>query len=166
MIVRSQAMVHRKPTRGAAFAIFAAGIALCSFAGASLAASCEATLATDDTIRFIPAHVDVPATCVEFTVKLTHTGRLPKAAMAHNWVLVKKPDLVLVARDGAAAGPEADYVPPGDKRVIAHSGIIGRGETTSVTFPVKDLKAGVEYVFFCSFTGHSPVMQGTLSLVP
>lgn len=165
-MLRSQPARHRWAIRRSAFAVCVAGIVLSGVTGASLAATCEATLATDDTIRFIPAHIDVPASCVEFTVKLTHSGRLPKAAMAHNWVLVKKPDLVLVARDGAAAGAESDYVMPGDKRVIAHSGIIGRGETTSVTFPVRALNAGVEYVFFCSFTGHSPVMQGTLSLKP
>lgn len=165
-MLRSQPARHRWAIRRSAFAVCVAGIVLSGVTGASLAATCEATLATDDTIRFIPAHIDVPASCVEFSVKLTHTGRLPKAAMAHNWVLVKKPDLVLVARDGAAAGADADYVMPGDKRVIAHSGIIGRGETTSVTFPVKELKAGVEYVFFCSFTGHSPVMQGTLAVKP
>ena len=165
-MLRSQPARHRWAIRRSAFAVCVAGIVLSGVTGASLAATCEATLATDDTIRFIPAHIDVPASCVEFTVKLTHTGRLPKAAMAHNWVLVKKPDLVLVARDGAAAGADADYVMPGDKRVIAHSGIIGRGETTSLTFPVKELKAGVEYVFFCSFTGHSPVMQGTLAVKP
>ncbi len=147
-------------------AVFAAGIALAAAAQASQAQTCEATLATDDTIRFIPAHIDVPASCTEFTVKLTHTGRLPKAAMAHNWVLIRKADLVQVARDGAFAGPDSDYVMPGDKRVIAYTSITGRGESTSVTFPVKALAAGVEYLFFCSFTGHSPVMQGTLTLKP
>lgn len=165
-MLRSQPARHRWAVRRSAFAVCVAGIVLSGVTGGSLAATCEATLATDDTIRFIPAHIDVPASCVEFTVKLTHTGRLPKAAMAHNWVLVKKPDLVLVARDGAAAGADAGYVMPGDKRVIAHSGMIGRGETTSVTFPVKELKADVEYAFFCSFTGHSPVMQGTLAVKP
>lgn len=153
--------LHRQSGRAA----LVAGLLLCGLAGASHAAQCDATLATDDTIRFMPAHIDVPSTCTEFTVHLTHTGRLPKAAMAHNWVLVKKPDLALVARDGAAAGPDSGYVMPGDARVIAHSTIIGRGETTSVTFPVSKLSTGVEYMFFCSFTGHSPVMQGTLSLI-
>jgi len=156
-------MRHRSVIRSA---VLTAGVALAGIAGAACAQTCEATLATDDTIRFNPAHIDVPASCTEFTVKLTHTGRLPKAAMAHNWVLIRKSDLVQVARDGALAGPGADYVMPGDKRVIAHSPIIGRGEATSVTFPVKALAAGVEYLFFCSFTGHSPVMQGTLTLKP
>ena len=146
--------------------MFAVGIALAGFAQASRAQTCEATLATDDTIRFIPAHIDVPARCTDFTVKLAHTGRLPKAAMAHNWVLIRKADLTQVARDGALAGAASDYVMPGDKRVIAHTAIIGRGESTSVTFPVKALSAGVDYLFFCSFTGHSPVMQGTLKLTP
>lgn len=163
MIVRSQSMRRRSVVR---FAALGAAILLAGFAGASRAQNCEATLATDDTIRFHPAHIDVPASCSDFTVNLTHTGRLPKAAMAHNWVLIRKADLVAVARDGALAGPDSDYVMPGDKRVIAHTGITGRGESATVTFPVKALTAGVEYLFFCSFTGHSPVMQGTLTLKP
>ena len=156
-------MRHQSVVRSA---VLATAIVLAGVASASRAQSCEATLATDDTIRFHPAHIDVPASCTDFTVKLTHTGRLPKAAMAHNWGLIRKADLVQVARDGALAGPDSDYVMPGDKRVIAHTGMTGRGESTSVTFPVKTLAAGVEYLFFCSFTGHSPVMQGTLTLKP
>ncbi len=133
-------------------------------ATASCAAQCSATIETDDAMRFIPDHVEVAASCAEFTVNLTHVGRLPKAAMGHNWVLVQSADLAGVARTGMLAGASQDYIDPTDPRVIAHTGLIGRTESTSITFPVKKLLPNQTYAFLCTFAGHSPLMQGTLRL--
>ena len=85
-------------------------------------------------------------------------------AMSHNWVLTKKSDLDGVARTGMLAGADAHHIDQNDKRVIAHTKLIGTGETTSVTFAVAQLKAGEPYVFLCTFAGHSPIMRGTLSV--
>ena len=141
-----------------------AAASLLLLASVSSAAPCFATIETDDAMRFTPDHLDVPASCTDFTVKLTHVGRLPKAAMGHNWVLVKSSDLEGVARTGMLAGASKDYIDPTDQRVIAHTGLIGRTESTSITFPVKQLQAGQTYAFLCTFAGHSPLMQGTLRL--
>jgi azurin len=51
-----------------------------------------------------------------------------------------------------------------DARVIAHTKVIGGGETDSVTFSTAALKAGEAYSYFCSFPGHSALMKGTLTL--
>ena len=56
------------------------------------------------------------------------------------------------------------YVKPGDARVIAHTKVIGGGETDSVSFDVSKLKAGDSYAWFCSFPGHASIMKGTLTL--
>ena len=133
-------------------------------AGVAQALDCSITLKTDDALRFLPSHIVVPAQCKDFTVKLTHTGHLPPLAMSHNWVLTKKSDLDGVARTGMLAGADAHHVDQSDKRVIAHTKLIGTGETTSVTFAVAQLKAGEPYVFLCTFAGHSPIMRGTLSV--
>jgi azurin len=133
-------------------------------AGVAQALECNITLQTDDALRFLPSHIVVPAQCKDFTVKLTHTGHLPPLAMSHNWVLTKKSDLDGVARTGMLAGAEAHHVDQNDKRVVAHTKLIGAGETTSVTFAVAQLKAGEPYVFLCTFAGHSPIMRGTLSV--
>ena len=106
----------------------------------------------------------VPASCKKFTVKLKHTGKLPKAAMGHNWVLTKAADMEKVEADGQAAGIDNNYIKSGDTRAIAHTKIIGGGESDSVTFPVSKLKSGESYTFFCSFPGHASVMKGTLAL--
>ena len=82
--------------------------------------------------------------------------------MSHNWVLTKKSDLDGVARTGMLAGADAHHVEQNDKRVLAHTKLIGSGETTAVTFAVAQLKVGEPYIFLCTFAGHSPIMRGTL----
>ena len=67
--------------------------------------------------------------------------------------------------DGTKAGAAADYVKAGDARGIAHSKLVGGGETTRVSLPVARLvAAGAPLSFFCSFPGHSGLMKGTLTL--
>lgn len=51
-----------------------------------------------------------------------------------------------------------------DARVLAHTKVIGGGETASVTFKPSLLKPGKAHVFFCSFPGHSTIMHGTVTL--
>ena len=141
------------------FSLYALMIAAPSFAQ-----PCSITLETDDAMRFSPSHIEVPKTCDKFTVQLKHIGRLPKLAMGHNWVLVKQSDLNGVARTGMNAGLALDYIDPTDTRVIAHTALIGAGESTTVSFAVNKLQPGVSYSFLCTFAGHSPIMQGTLKL--
>ena len=142
------------------------GIALCAalIAAPGFAADCSISLEADDAMRFSPPRIEVPKTCETFTVELKHTGRLPKLAMGHNWVLVKQADLNGVARTSMIAGEALDYIDPTDTRVIAHTALLGAGESASVTFPVRKLQAGVRYSFLCTFASHSPIMQGTLEL--
>jgi azurin len=82
--------------------------------------------------------------------------------MGHNWVLTKTADMQAVANAGVSAGLEKDHLPPGDKRIIAHTKIIGGGESTSVKFKTSLLTKGGDYTFFCSFPGHSGLMKGKL----
>jgi azurin len=132
--------------------------------GSALAADCSAQIEGNDAMQFNKTSMTVPASCKDFTVRLTHTGKLPKAAMGHDWVLTKAADMNAVDADGTAAGLASNYVKTGDTRVIAHTKIVGGGESDSVTFAVSKLKAGDSYMFFCSFPGHATIMKGTLSL--
>ncbi len=126
------------------------------------AADCTAEIEGNDAMQFNKTTMTIPLSCKDFTVKLKHPGKLPKAAMGHNWVATKTADMAGVVTDGAAAGLPKDYVKAGDARVIAHTKVIGGGESDSVTFSTKGLKAGDPYMFFCSFPGHSGIMKGTL----
>ena len=133
-------------------------------AGPVLAATCDVEIEGNDAMQFNKSSIAVPASCKQFTVKLKHVGKLPKAAMGHNWVLSKASDSQGVAADGIPAGLDKAYVKPGDARVIAHTKVIGGGETDSVSFDVSKLKAGDSYAWFCSFPGHASIMKGTLTL--
>ncbi|NLO79939.1 MAG: azurin [Xanthomonadaceae bacterium] len=131
----------------------------------ALAQNCEVTIDSNDQMRYDTDRVEVPKSCSEFTVNLTHSGQLPKNVMGHNWVLTKSEDMQGVVSDGVAAGLDNDYLKPNDERVIAATPMIGGGEQTSVTFSVSALQEGQDYTFFCSFPGHSALMKGSLVLV-
>ena len=128
------------------------------------AAECKVTVEGNDMMQFNTKAIEVPASCKDFTVTLNHTGKLPKTAMGHNWVLSTAADEAGINADAIKAGAAADYLKADDARVIAHTKLIGGGESDSVTFPVSKLKAGESYAFFCSFPGHAALMKGTLSV--
>ncbi|WP_082308492.1 MULTISPECIES: azurin [unclassified Achromobacter] len=130
----------------------------------ALAAECSVDIAGNDQMQFDKKEITVSKRCKQFTVNLTHPGKLAKNVMGHNWVLTRQADLQGVATDGMAAGLDNDYVKKGDARVIAHTKVIGGGESDSVTFDVSKLAAGQDYAYFCSFPGHFAVMKGVLKL--
>ncbi len=142
-------------------------VAACVLLSAAVApawAACEATIEGNDMMQFNTKEIVVDKSCKEFTLTLKHTGKLAKAAMGHNWVLAKDADVKDLAADSAKAGPAKDYLVDGDARIIAHTKLIGGGETDSVTFDVSKLAAGEKYTYFCSFPGHWAVMKGELKL--
>jgi azurin len=121
---------------------------------------CKVDIAGTDQMTFDKKEIAVAADCTEVEVTLKHTGKLPAQAMGHNWVLTKTADLTPVATDGMGAGLANDHIKKGDTRVIAHTKIIGGGQTTTVKFPTSVLKKGEAYSFFCSFPGHYAMMKG------
>lgn len=145
--------------------ISAAGLAaLAVHAAPAQANSCSATVDSTDAMQFTTKSLTVPKSCKQFKITLNHTGKLPATVMGHNLVLSKTADAAGVASDGMKAGAAANYVKPGDARVIASSKVIGGGESTTVTIPVSKLKAGESYTYICSFPGHSSIMRGTLTV--
>lgn len=130
------------------------------------AADCSATIEANDAMQYNQKAITVAKTCKQFTVTLKHTGKLPKASMGHNWVVGLASDEQGIIADGMKAGADQNYIKPGDTRVIAHTKLIGGGESDSVTFPVTKLKAGESYAYFCTFPGHAALMKGTLTLAP
>jgi len=146
------------------FAKFAFITLLTALSFPTFAATCDTTVESNDAMQFNVSEITIDKSCKEFTVNLKHVGSLPAAAMGHNWVLTKQADMQGVATDGIAAGLDKNYVKPDDGRVIAHTKIVGGGQSDSVTFDVSKLTAGDDYAFFCSFPGHSAIMKGTVKL--
>jgi azurin len=110
--------------------------------GFAVAQDCATTIESDDALRYAPNIIEIPLACKTFAVTLKHTGRLPKLAMGHNWVLAKLSDLDGVARTGMLAGADKAYVDPKDTRVIAHTSVVGGGESSSVAFDTAKLVRG------------------------
>ncbi len=133
--------------------LFAADLALA-------AKTCTLPVEGNDLLKFNVSELKVAGDCTEVEVVLKHVGKLPVEAMGHNWVLTKTADFMAVANAGVSAGLANDYLPPGDKRVIAHTKMIGGGQTTSIKFPTSKLTKGGDYTFFCSFPGHYGLMKG------
>jgi azurin len=128
-------------------------------------AVCSIDIDGNDAMQFDKKTIEVPASCAEFTVNLTHSGKLAKNIMGHNWVLSKASDLQGIANDGLAAGLDNDYLQANDSRVIAHTRVVGAGESASVSFATSKLSADGDYAFFCSFPGHWSLMKGSIKRV-
>jgi len=121
---------------------------------------CKVDISSTDQMTFDKKEIAVAADCTSVEVTLKHVGKAPVQQMGHNWVLTKTADAQPVANDGLSAGIPNDHIKKGDARVIAHTKLIGGGQTTSVTFPTSALKKGEAYTFFCSFPGHVALMKG------
>ncbi|MEO8365593.1 MAG: azurin [Pseudoxanthomonas sp.] len=131
---------------------------------AAVVANCATVIEGNDAMQFNVGSITIPASCSEFKITLNHTGKLPAAAMGHDVVITTMADMPAVAAEGMGAGAAANYVKADDARVIAHTKVIGGGESTSVSFAVSKLKGSGPYEFFCSFPGHSAMMKGTIAV--
>ncbi len=75
----------------------------------------------------------------------------------HNWVLVQPGAKDAVAAAGVEAGEDNSWVKPDDDRVIAHTKLLGPGESEVIKFTGQI--AGI-YQFVCTFPGDSATMFG------
>lgn len=94
----------------------------------------------------------------KITLTLNHTGKLEKAIMGHNFVLLKQDVNVIAFAEKAVLARENEYIPEGDE-IIAHTKLLGGGESDTITI---DALAKGHYTFICSFPGHSGMMKGKL----
>ena len=98
------------------------------------------------------------------TVRLTTIGKIPKFAMAHNFVLLTKGSDPKAFADKAISAKASEYIPAElKKQIIANTGMAGPGETVEVTF--KAPTAAGKYDYLCSFPGHFAAgMKGVLTV--
>ena len=92
------------------------------------------------------------------TLTLHHAGKLAKEAMGHN-IVILKPGTDIAAFAAKAVDAKAnDYFPESEAaNVIAHTKIIGGGESVTIEFTAP---AAGTYPFICSFPGHYGFMKG------
>ena len=113
----------------------------------------------DDKMRFdVTAFEAKPGQKVSVTLK--NVGTTPKLSMGHNFLMLDRSvneQNVSKFLDAASTEASHDYVPPTSKEVLAHTKLLGPGESDTVTFNAPYVP-GV-YLYLCSFPGH--YSQGT-----
>lgn len=135
-------------------------VALSGIAHAQEAKTVEVT--ANDQMKYSVTAIDA-AVGQELAIVLKNIGKIPKAAMGHNLVILKPGTDVNAFATAAMGHADKDYLPPefADK-IVAATKLLGPDETE--TLKVKLTEAG-EYPFVCSFPGHTLVgMKGVLSV--
>lgn len=99
----------------------------------------------------------------DVTVTLKNIGTQPKEAMGHNFVVLNAGTDVAAFAASAMTAKDTDYVPAGSTDVLAHTKVLGPGETEALTFKAPTTPG--EYTFICSFPGHSGTMKGVMTVV-
>jgi azurin len=133
-------------------------------AAAGTADACSVQISANDEVAFDLKEISVSRSCGTVQLTLKNTGSMPIQVMGHNWVLLAKTDLEAFLRDAVTVGPERDYVPPNDPRMIAHTKLTAGGETATTTVDLSKLKPAVSYVFVCSYPGHGLTMRGDFNI--
>ena len=114
-------------------------------------------LEATDTMKYNASRIEVEGTKVK--IELKHVGKMDKKMMGHNLVILKP------GTDGqkwaakAMSASATDFIPAGDPDMIAHTKLLGGGESDTIEFEVP---GPGEYPFVCSFQGHSFMMKGVL----
>ena len=95
-------------------------------------------------------------------IVLKSVGTMPKAVMAHNFVLPRPGASALEINNAAMNARATDFIPESMKdKILAYTPLAGAGETVEVTFNAP-AKAG-SYTYLCTFLGHFGMgMKGTL----
>ncbi len=115
-------------------------------------------ITANDQMKFSLKEIRVKAgEPVRLTLK--NIGKMPKQSMGHNWVLIQPVDqagLTSFALSAASRPPQ--YLPADKTLIIAHSRILGPGESETIEFKAPST-AGI-YRFLCTFPGHYNLMNG------
>ncbi|MCF7568992.1 azurin [Sabulilitoribacter arenilitoris] len=116
----------------------------------------KVVLTSNDLMQYNKTEIKVKA---GKKVKLTlrHIGKLDKKVMGHNFVLLKQGVSVSEFGNKAATFANNEYIPNDTQDLIAHTKLIGAGETAVIEF---DAPKPGEYDFLCSFPGHYAIMKG------
>ena len=106
----------------------------------------------NDTMKFSVTRIEAkPGERLQ--IKLTNVGTLPKEAMGHNLVILKKGANPQTYSNTALTAKANDYEPPAlADQVVAATKLLGPKQSDTITFTVPE-ETG-EYPYLCSFPAH------------
>ncbi|HWA26163.1 MAG TPA: plastocyanin/azurin family copper-binding protein [Lacunisphaera sp.] len=130
---------------------------------APAAAVANIELTANDSMKYSQTSFEVKAG-QEVKVTLTNMGTMPKTAMGHNFVLLKKGVDPKSIADAAITAAATDYVPAAKADdIIAHTKLLGPKESAEITFKAPTEPG--EYTFLCTFPAHYLAgMKGTITV--
>jgi azurin len=96
----------------------------------------------------------------KITLDFKNIGKQPAAAMSHNVVILQQGTDVQALGEAAIPAAATEHIPASmSTDVIAHTKLLGPGESDEITFTLTD--AGV-YDLICTFPGHFGTMKGKI----
>ena len=116
----------------------------------------DIVITSNDAMQFNKKEIKVKAG-KKVKITLKHIGKMDKKVMGHNFVLLKQGVNLITFGNKASIASANEYIPEGTEDIIAHTKLIGGGETAVVEFDAP--KVGT-YEFLCSFPGHYAIMKG------
>lgn len=109
-------------------------------------------LTANDTMKFSITRLEVKAG-QEVRITLTNVGNMPKAAMGHNLVILKKGVDAKAYVDASVTAMATDYMSPAlVDQVIAHTKLLGPKQSEELVFKAPTEPG--EYTFVCTFPAH------------
>jgi len=116
-----------------------------------------------DNMKFLPAAITV-APGESIKVVLKSVGKMPKAAMGHNFVLLKKGVDPKKLVEACASAADTNYIAASvAPQLLSYTRLIGPGETADALFTAPAVRG--DYVFVCTFPGHFALgMRGVLTV--
>jgi azurin len=121
-------------------------------AAAAPAASAAVEITANDAMKFSVTRFEVTAG-QDVKVIFTNLGTMPKQAMGHNFIVLKKDTDLKAFTDAAVMAAATDYIPDAKKdQIIAHTKLLGPKQSDEITFKAPTDKG--EYPFICSFPAH------------
>ena len=109
-------------------------------------------LTANDTMKYSLTRLEVSAGD-DVKLTLTNAGAMPKASMAHNWILLKPGSDPGAFSNAAVTRTADDYFPTElAGEVIARTKLLGPRESDTVEF--KAPAGPGEYTYLCTFPGH------------
>ena len=125
--------------------------------------SAKITISGNDTMQFDLKSFEVKAgQKVELTFK--NIGKIPKIAMGHNLVVLKKGiSAVAFGQKAMGAGANATNALPESVKgdTIASTKLLGPDENETITFTAPETG---DYEYVCTFPGHFALMRGIMKV--